>query len=115
MIGSARIITAGQVDLNSPASFLPGLGTRHAAAASITATTRAVAVVVSQSSVVRVFAGGEIRSEIIPELFLFSREQFFARRADVRHVPEAGITLAVADGYRGDSAEPQASAAGASS
>jgi diadenylate cyclase len=104
-----------EVALDSPASFVPGLGTRHAAAASITATTRAVAVVVSQSSIVRVFAGGEIRAEIIPELFLLSREQFFARQPDVRHLPEAGLTLAVADGYRGDPAEPEASAAGAAS
>ena len=63
------------VDLAEPTAFLPGLGTRHAAAASITAATNTIAVVVSQSSVVRVFADGEIRAEIIPELFLLSREQ----------------------------------------
>jgi DNA integrity scanning protein DisA with diadenylate cyclase activity len=84
------------VDLASPSNFLPGLGTRHAAAASITRTTNAVAVVVSQSSVVRVFAGGEIRAEIIPELFLLTREQLFARDPDVRRMPEAGLTLALA-------------------
>jgi diadenylate cyclase len=92
-------VSAGRyvdVDLDSPSAFVPGLGTRHAAAASITAATRAVAVVVSQSSVVRVFARGEVRAEIIPELFLLSRQHLFAPRADVRQVPEAGLTVAVA-------------------
>jgi diadenylate cyclase len=84
-----------EVDLSSIA-ILPGLGTRHAAAASVTAVTGAIAVVVSQSSVVRVFADGEVRAEIIPELFLLSRDRLFAQRPDVRFVPEAGVTLAVA-------------------
>ena len=86
-----------EVDLNSPRSFLPGLGTRHAAGSSISATTGAVAIVVSQSSIVRVFARGEVRAEIIPELFMMSREQLFTPRAEVRQVPEVGVTLAVAD------------------
>ena len=42
------------------------------AAASITKHTRAVAVVVSESSVVRVFDDGEVIAEIIPELWMFS-------------------------------------------
>ena len=86
-----------EVDLESPSHFVPGLGTRHAAAASISAATDATAIVVSQSSIVRVFAGGEVRAEIIPELFLMSREQLFTRGAAVRQLPEVGITLAVAD------------------
>jgi DNA integrity scanning protein DisA with diadenylate cyclase activity len=49
-----------------------GLGSRHMAAASITKHTRAVAVVVSESSVVRVFDDGEMIAEIIPELWMFS-------------------------------------------
>ncbi len=96
-------VSAGRfidVDVDSPTVFVPGLGTRHAAAASISAVTRAIAVVVSQSSIVRVFAGGEVRAEIIPELFLLSRQSVFAAQADVRQLPEAGLTLAVA----GDSA-----------
>ena len=89
---------ARYIDVEPGTALLAGLGTRHAAAASITASTRAVALVVSQSSVVRVYARGEIRAEIVPELFLLSRDGLFARDADVRQVPEAGITLAVADG-----------------
>jgi diadenylate cyclase len=92
-------VSAGRfvdVDVTTPDVFLPGLGTRHAAGASISAATRAIAVVVSQSSVVRVFARGRVSAEIIPELFLLSRERLYARDAEVREVPEAGLTLAVA-------------------
>ena len=91
------VSAARYISVDPATTLVPGLGTRHAAAASITKTTRAVAVVVSQSSIVRVYAEGEIRAEIVPELFLLSREGLFAEGADVRRVPEAGITLAVAD------------------
>lgn len=83
------------VDL-SPENFLPGLGTRHAAGASITSETTSVAVVVSASSVVRVFARGELRAEIVPELFLMSRAQLLTPFADVQQLPEAGLTVAIA-------------------
>jgi diadenylate cyclase len=92
-------VSAGRyidVDVTDPTNFLPGLGTRHAAGASISRTTGAIAVVVSQSSVVRVFSRGEVRAEIIPELFLLSRERLFTRGAEVTQMPEAGVTLAVA-------------------
>jgi diadenylate cyclase len=92
-------VSAGRfidVDVNAPENFLPGLGTRHAAGASISRTTSAIAIVVSQSSVVRVFSRGELRAEIIPELFLMSRERLFTRSAHVSQMPEAGVTLAVA-------------------
>ena len=85
------------VEPSSPQFFTPGLGTRHAAAASISAATRATAIVVSQSSIVRVYGAGEIRAEIVPELFLMSRQQLFTPDAAVRQVPEAGITLALAE------------------
>jgi diadenylate cyclase len=94
-------VSAGRfvdVDVSAAGNFIPGLGTRHAAAASITRETAAVAVVVSQSSVVRVFANGELRAEIIPELFLMSRERFLTPAPDVRQVPDAGLTMAVAAG-----------------
>ena len=92
-------VSAGRfidVDVSAPENFIAGLGTRHAAGASVSRETGAVAVVVSQSSVVRVFAGGELRAEIIPELFLMSRERFLTPAPDVRQVPDAGLTLAVA-------------------
>jgi diadenylate cyclase len=91
------VSAARYVDVDPGTALMPGLGTRHAAAASITAQTRSVAIVVSQSSIVRVYAQGEIRAEVVPELFLLSRDGLFTN-GDVRQVPEAGITLAVADG-----------------
>jgi len=50
-----------------------GLGSRHIAAASITKKTKAFAIVVSESSVVRLFNNGHLIAEILPELWLLSR------------------------------------------
>jgi DNA integrity scanning protein DisA with diadenylate cyclase activity len=50
-----------------------GLGTRHLAAASISATTTAIAIVVSESSIVRVYSNGILLTEILPELWLLHR------------------------------------------
>jgi DNA integrity scanning protein DisA with diadenylate cyclase activity len=50
-----------------------GLGTRHIAAASISATTGTIAVVVSESSIVRLYSGGVLITEILPELWLLHR------------------------------------------
>jgi diadenylate cyclase len=88
---------ARYVDVDPLTPLTPGLGTRHAAAASITTATDAIAIVVSQSSIVRVYADGEIRAEIVPELFLLSRDRLFTHDPDVVSLPEAGITVAVAD------------------
>ena len=54
-------------------SLLLGLGSRHMAAASITKETQAIAVVVSESSVVRIFERGEMIEELIPEILIRSR------------------------------------------
>jgi diadenylate cyclase len=91
------VAAARYLEVDPRTALVPGLGTRHAAAASVTAGTKAVAVVVSQSSIVRVYAGGHIRAEIVPELFLLSQQGLFTPAAEVRQVPEAGITVAVAD------------------
>jgi diadenylate cyclase len=62
------------IDASSAGISLPlGLGSRHMAAASITRMTNAVGVVVSESSIVRVFDNGELISEIIPEIWMLSR------------------------------------------
>jgi hypothetical protein len=50
-----------------------GLGSRHLAAASVSQRLGVVAIVVSESAIVRVFHGGELIAEIIPELWLFRR------------------------------------------
>jgi DNA integrity scanning protein DisA with diadenylate cyclase activity len=91
-VAAARYV---DVDLND--SFLPGLGTRHAAGLSISRATRATAIVVSQSAVVRVFSNGKLKAEIIPELFLMSRDRLFTPSPGVQRVPELGLTVALAD------------------
>jgi len=47
-----------------------GLGSRHIAAANMSAVTNAVGIVVSESSVVRLFCHGRLVGEIIPELWM---------------------------------------------
>jgi diadenylate cyclase len=91
-------VSAGRfidVDVSNESNFIAGLGSRHAAGASISRSSGAISVVVSQSSIVRVFARGELLAEIVPELFLLSRERLLTPSADVLPVPEAGLTLAV--------------------
>jgi DNA integrity scanning protein DisA with diadenylate cyclase activity len=66
ILSACRYINASSEGIDLPL----GLGSRHMAAASITKQTDAVAVVVSESAVVRIFDDGEIVCEIIPELWL---------------------------------------------
>ena len=71
------------LDTSSRGIQLPlGLGSRHMAAASITRQTNAMAVVVSESSVVRVFDDGKIVAQIIPEFWMMS--QFESASAQAR-------------------------------
>ena len=72
VISAARYINASSRRIELPL----GLGSRHVAAASISRDTQAVAVVVSESSVVRVFNEGILIAEIIPEIWLFGNEGF---------------------------------------
>jgi diadenylate cyclase len=65
---AARYIDAVSESLSVPL----GLGSRHMAAASVSKQTGAVAVAVSESSMVRMFDDGELVSEIIPELWMIN-------------------------------------------
>src|SRR6267154_3906637 len=47
-----------------------GFGSRHIAAANMSAVTKAVGIVVSESSVVRLFCHGQLVGEIIPEVWM---------------------------------------------
>jgi diadenylate cyclase len=66
VLSAARYIDAASDSLELPL----GLGSRHMAGASISQQTSAVAVVVSESSMVRMFDDGELVSEIVPELWM---------------------------------------------
>jgi DNA integrity scanning protein DisA with diadenylate cyclase activity len=74
-VAAARYLDANASNVEVPF----GLGSRHIAAASISFATKAVAVVVSESSIVRVFERGALIAEIIPELWLFSRREIALR------------------------------------
>jgi diadenylate cyclase len=52
-----------------------GLGSRHIAAANMSAATNAVGIVVSESSVVRLFCHGKLVGEIIPEVWMMENAQ----------------------------------------
>ena len=60
----------------SPVDVPLGLGSRHIAAAHISSATRAIGIVVSESSVVRLFCHGGLIGEIIPELWMMKRYDF---------------------------------------
>src|SRR5579862_4039355 len=62
------------LDATAPNVELPlGLGSRHMAAANMSAVTKAVGILVSESSVVRLFCHGQLVGEIIPELWMIDR------------------------------------------
>ena len=66
VLSACRYLDAVATQLDVPL----GLGSRHIAAANISAVTNAVGIVVSESSVVRVFCHGHLVAEIIPELWM---------------------------------------------
>jgi diadenylate cyclase len=76
VVSSAGVVLAACRYLDAAASpvELPlGLGSRHIAAAHISSATGAVGIVVSESSIVRLFCHGSIIGEIIPELWMLKR------------------------------------------
>jgi diadenylate cyclase len=56
--------------VTAPVKVPLGLGSRHIAAANMSAVTNAVGIVVSESSVVRLFCHGNLVGEIIPEIWM---------------------------------------------
>lgn len=79
VVSSAGVVIAACRYLNAAASPIEvplGLGSRHIAAAHISAATRAIGIVVSESAVVRLFCHGALIGEIIPELWMMKRYDF---------------------------------------
>ncbi len=66
VVSACRYLTAAVEHVHLPL----GLGSRHLAAASISGALGIVAIVVSESAMVRVFSRGRLVAEIIPELWL---------------------------------------------
>jgi DNA integrity scanning protein DisA with diadenylate cyclase activity len=93
--GDGVLISAARY-LEAPADgvVLPlGLGARHMAAAAMSLHTRAVAVVVSTSSIVRVFDEGEIVGEILPELWIIGRASIYIPHPLIEESEEEKITV----------------------
>ena len=66
VLSACRYLDAVAAEVDVPL----GLGSRHIAAANMSAATNAVGIVVSESSVVRLFCHGKLVAEIIPELWM---------------------------------------------
>ena len=70
-----------------------GLGSRHVAAASITKKTNAIAMVVSESSVVRLFCDARLIAEIVPELWLMSQFSSHIKMPHLTQHPAENIAV----------------------
>lgn len=68
-----------------------GLGSRHIAAANMSAVTKAVGIVVSESSVVRIFCHGQLVAEIIPELWMMDHAAHLRGRVKKEQVGDLTI------------------------
>src|SRR4030095_12511319 len=68
-VAACRYLDASGEQIEIPLGF----GSRHLAAASVSHRLGAIAIVVSESGVVRVFHGGQIAATLIPELWLLDR------------------------------------------
>jgi diadenylate cyclase len=87
---ACRYLNASVQDIEVPF----GLGSRHLAGASASKRFGVVAIVVSESAVVRVFYAGELIAEIIPELWLLRRHiqpQQHLRGFTEQHVNDVAI------------------------
>jgi len=91
-LAAGRYLDANAANVNVPF----GLGSRHIAAASISFATSTIAIVVSESSVVRVFQRGALRAEIIPELWLLSRHEK-ALHGTIRKDEQHGLAIITGD------------------
>ena len=96
-VAAARFV---EVNVGAAKGLPAGLGARHASAASITEDTDAVAIAVSESAFVRIFAGGALGAEIAPELFLGAGGAAFAiPDPEVHELPDVGLTIALEPGH----------------
>ena len=86
VVAACRYLDASVEQIDLPL----GLGSRHLAGASISQRLGALAIVVSESGVVRVFHGGQIEATLIPELWLLDRH----------HTQLSAAAAAVVEAYR---------------
>jgi DNA integrity scanning protein DisA with diadenylate cyclase activity len=94
VVSACRYLDATASEVEVPL----GLGSRHLAAANISAVTKAVGIVVSESSVVRLFCHGRLVGEIIPELWMLDRSAQL--RGPVKKETFGGLTVLTPNGRR---------------
>ncbi len=95
IIDDEGLVVAGCRYLDTAAEHIEipfGLGSRHLAAASISKTTRAAAIVVSESAVVRIFHEGVLEAEILPELWLLNRHTLQLRGAPLQQAHDFTVS-----------------------
>ena len=91
VVAACRYLDASVEQVNIPF----GLGSRHLAAASVSRKLDVIAIVVSESALVRVFYGGSLVAEIIPELWLLARHHTQLRgRVTEQHTEDLAIFTA---------------------
>jgi len=102
LIAACRYLDAAA----SPIEVPLGLGSRHIAAAHISAATRAIGIVVSESAIVRLFCHGAMIGEIIPELWIMKRYDFQTGGALVKDTVGDLAVITPRRGRRGSGRTP---------
>ena len=92
ILSAARYLNADSTGIELPL----GLGARHIAAAAMSRAAKCVAVVVSKSSVVRVFNQGQMIGEIVPEIWMLNGESIQIKEPYVEH-KTAGLHIVSCD------------------
>jgi len=87
VISACRYLDAVTAQVDVPL----GLGSRHIAAANMSAVSSAVVIVVSESAVVRLFCHGRLVGEIIPELWMVDHAARLSRTGNREQVGELTI------------------------
>lgn len=90
VVAACRYLDASVEQIDLPLGF----GSRHLAAASVSQRLGALAIVVSESGVVRVFHAGQIEATLIPELWLLDRHHTQLSAAAAGDVEAQRITAA---------------------
>jgi DNA integrity scanning protein DisA with diadenylate cyclase activity len=91
VIAACRYLDASVEQIDLPL----GLGSRHLAAASISQRLGAIAIVVSESGVVRIFHRGAMEATLIPELWLLDRHHAHVAGRGVDEQPRSMEVLTV--------------------
>jgi diadenylate cyclase len=99
VLSAARYFNVASLDFD----LLLGLGTRHIAAASISQQTDALAIVVSESSIVRLFNRGKLTAEILPEMWLMNRFSSHVAHPTMTEYPRENVTIFASEDSDSDS------------